>query len=312
MCCLFGLIDYGNHFTGRQKSKLLSVLSKECEARGTDATGIAYNHAGRLSIYKRPLPAHHLKFRFSNDSKVVMGHTRLTTQGSEKQNQNNHPFRSRTSDCEFALAHNGVLYNDRHLRSSLSLPHTSIETDSFVAVQLIEQQGALTPNSLKYMAEQVEGTFVFTVLDADDNLYFVKGDNPLCLYHYPKAGFYLYASTDDILKKAIKRMRLPKEKPVRIPLVEGDIVRIDANGDMIASTFSPQQPEYCLWGMQWNRYLGPKLHRIPTPYGGTPDYLRDLKSVACAYGYSPEDIDELLETGFSLDEVEELLYCGEF
>jgi glucosamine 6-phosphate synthetase-like amidotransferase/phosphosugar isomerase protein len=239
-----------------------------------------------------------------------MGHTRLTTQGSEKLNQNNHPFRGKV-DLPFALAHNGVLYNDRYLRSSLSLPHTSIETDSYVAVQLLEQQGALTSDSLKYMAEQVEGTFVFTVLDAKDNLYFVKGDNPLCLYHYPKAGFYLYASTEEILKKAIKRMRLPKEKPTRIPLVEGDIVQIDADGDMTTSTFSPPQSEYCLWGMQWNRYFGPKLHRISTPYGCTPDYVRDLKSVACAYGYSPEEIDELLETGFSLDEVEELLYCGE-
>ena len=44
-----------------------------------------------------------------------------------------------------------------------------------MAVQLIEQQGALTPASLKTMAEAVEGSFVFTVLDEQDNFYFVKG-----------------------------------------------------------------------------------------------------------------------------------------
>ena len=48
------------------------------------------------------------------------------------------------------------------------------------------------------MAEEVEGSFCFTVLDRKDNLYFVKGDNPLCLYHYPELGLYLYASTEEI------------------------------------------------------------------------------------------------------------------
>lgn len=310
MCCLFGLIDYGDHFSAKQKTKILSVLSAECEIRGTDATGIAYNHAGQLSIYKRPLPAHHLKLRIPTDTKVVMGHTRLSTQGSEKKNQNNHPFLGQT-DSTFALAHNGVLYNDRILRSALDLPQTHIETDSFIAVQLLEQQRALTFNSLKYMAEQVEGTFVFTVLDEKNNLYFVKGDNPLCLYHYPKAGFYLYASTKEILKKTIKRLRLPKEKPVRISLAEGDILRIDSYGAMSTAAFAIRETEYCLWGMNWDRYFPQSLRRTPVSHGENSDYMRDLKSVASTYGYTSEDVDELLTNGFALDEVEALLYYGE-
>ena len=43
MCCLFGLIDYGRTLTPKQKNHLLAVLSTFCEARGTDATGIAYH-----------------------------------------------------------------------------------------------------------------------------------------------------------------------------------------------------------------------------------------------------------------------------
>ncbi|UQT46789.1 hypothetical protein M5E87_16235 [Flavonifractor plautii] len=38
------------------------------------------------------------------------------------------------------MAHNGVLHNDGYLRRSLSLPKTKIETDSYIAVQLIEQK----------------------------------------------------------------------------------------------------------------------------------------------------------------------------
>ena len=33
-----------------------------------------------------------------------------------------------------------------------------------------------------------------------------------------------------------------------------------------------------------------------------------LKGVAAYYGYEPSSIDELLDVGFSTDEIEELLY----
>ena len=57
------------------------------------------------------------------------------------------------------------------LRKRLPLPFTKIETDSYVAVQLLEQKKTLDFASLKYMAEQVEGSFTFTVLDQRNHLY---------------------------------------------------------------------------------------------------------------------------------------------
>ena len=133
MCSLFGLIDYQNTLATRQKNHILQVLSKECEVHGTDATGIAYNFEGSIKVYKRPLAAHKLKFRVPNGVRVVMGHTRLATQGRPADNYNNHPWSTGT----FALAHNGVLWNDRELRQTENLPDTRIQTDSYVAVQLL-------------------------------------------------------------------------------------------------------------------------------------------------------------------------------
>lgn len=92
MCCLFGLLDYGHTLTEKQTNRIISTLAAECEARGTDATGIAYNSGGKLCVYKRPLPAHRMRFRIPTDARLIMGHTRMTTQGSEKKNYNNHPF----------------------------------------------------------------------------------------------------------------------------------------------------------------------------------------------------------------------------
>ena len=39
MCSLFGLMDYQNKLTTREKNRILNTLARECEVRGTDATG---------------------------------------------------------------------------------------------------------------------------------------------------------------------------------------------------------------------------------------------------------------------------------
>lgn len=163
MSCLFGILDYNQSLNSKQLNKMVAVLSKACEVRGTDATGIAYNYNERLCIYKRPLSARKMHYKIPNGVHYVMGHTRMTTQGNERFNYNNHPFLGKTDNTDFALAHNGVLYNDYHLRLTERLADTKIETDSYIAVQLIEKNRTLDTESLKYMAEQLEGSFTITV-----------------------------------------------------------------------------------------------------------------------------------------------------
>lgn len=310
MCCLFGLIDYGHSLTGRQKNQMLSVLASACEARGTDATGIAYNVGGTLRIYKRPVPAHRLRFRVPDTARVILGHTRMTTQGSAKRNYNNHPFLGVAGKDVFALAHNGMLHNDITLRKGLHLPKTKIQTDSYIAVQLIEQKNTLNFDSLKYMAEEVEGSFTFTVLDRRDRLYIVKGDNPLCLLHFPSLGLYLYASTEEILRRAISQMDFGASKSCRIPLDCGEILRIDRDGVLTRSEFDDYRLfahwQASLWDIPRRRpWEGVRISPV------SKSYLEEVKSVAPAFGYTPEEIDRLAEMGFFPEELEDFLYCGE-
>jgi len=303
MCCLFGFVDYGHKLSRKQRSIILSVLSVSSEERGTDATGIAYNACGKLHIYKRPLPAHLMWYRVPLNATLVMGHTRMTTQGAESRNYNNHPFYGQTDTTDFALAHNGVLHNDKQLRKRLNLPDTIIETDSYIAVQLVEAARELSFSSLRYMAEKLEGSFTITVLSAKDELYFVKGDNPMCIYHYPENGIYLYASTEKILKKAIKRIPFRLGKPVRIDLYNGQILCIDANGNISRSGFDDSKL-YSMWGYpNYRMYTGHSAVE-------EDEYLGDLKSVAMFYGLYPEDIDKLLADGYTTEDIEELIYCG--
>ena len=304
MCGLFGIADFSGQLTAREKNHILSVLSTECEERGTDATGIAYCTQNHLTVYKRPLEAHRMRFRVPEDSRVIMGHTRMTTQGKASRNRNNHPFYGNASGKQFALAHNGVLWNDAYLRRVQHLPQTRIETDSYIAVQLIEQKKTLDFESLRYMAEQVEGSFAFTVLDEQENLYFVKGDNPLCLYRY-RCGIYLYASTEAILNRALQRLYLPFGKPERIELDCGEILKLTPDSRQERASFDASSL-LSPWGS--SPLWPPKRRRANKT--AEQAYLDDLKSIAAWYGISPERVDRLLNSGFSTDEIEEFLYEG--
>ena len=178
MCGLFGFSKYGNE-KFNDLSDLTNSLAEQSAVRGTDATGVAFNRMSNLNILKDSKSAYRMTFKRPDDIHTLIGHTRHSTQGSERKNYNNHPFLGKTKNAKFALAHNGVLMNDNELRKELKLPKTKIETDSYIAVQLIESQHMLDAKSLKYMAEKVDGSFSFSLLDDKDNIYLVKGDSPL-------------------------------------------------------------------------------------------------------------------------------------
>ena len=303
MCCLFGFIDYAGALSVKQKSRLIRELSIAAEARGTDATGIAYNTSRGLQIYKRPLAAHRLHLRIPAEAHVVSGHTRMTTQGSAKKNFNNHPFFGHVKGKTFALAHNGTIWNDLELRRTKHLPRTKVQTDSFIAVQLIEQQKSLDFSSLRYTAEAIEGSFSFTVLSERDDLYLIKGDNPLNIVHFPKVGVYIYASTAEILNKALARCGNWLGRGEKVDIEMGDIVKIDSRGRITRGTFDASKFYRSSWGY-WDTPLYPKA-----PHS-EEEHLTLLKSVAKAFGFTGEMVDRLLEQGFSTDDVEELLYEG--
>ena len=220
----------------------------------------------------------------------------MTTQGNEKFNYNNHPFYGH-ADKNFAVAHNGVLYNDKELRVEKHLPKAKIETDSYVAVQLIEQQGKLNFDSLKNMAESVQGSFCFTALDENNTFYIVKGSNPMCLLHFVSLGLYVYASTESILTKALWKVGLSKLKYEQIFLKEGDMICINKNGELSESSFAMQND---FRNIVWQY----------SDYDWEDDYTQQeelLLEMCGCYGVSEEDVLLLLDYGYSADEIEEML-----
>ena len=233
MCAIFGFLNHGNKVSNAVLKKLIKALSVCAEIRGTDATGISYIKSGEIITFKKAKPAHKVKLYFPTGTKAVIGHTRFTTQGSEKQNYNNHPFESEKG---FALAHNGVLYNDKELHEKYMLPDTKIETDSYVAVQLLEYFGGADMANIRRMSEVVEGSFTFTILRNDNTLFLVKGSNPIAIYHFAELGIYVYASTKEILDNALNSINF-NYPHTEIKLTDGEILQINSDGTAVKDTF---------------------------------------------------------------------------
>lgn len=297
MCALFGWLDYKHIIPHKILKKLTQALANAAEERGTDAAGISYIRDGKVVIYKRPKPAHKIRFNAPEGTTAIMGHTRLTTQGNQKFNFNNHPFHGK-ADKDFSFAHNGVLYNDDELRREKNLPNTHIETDSYIAVQLIEQQKRLDFDSLKNMAETVQGNFNFTVLDENNSLYIIKGSNPMCLLHFENLGIYIYASTESIMNTALMKLELLNFSYSRIETVHGDIIKINSSGFLSRSEFeSKKDYEYASWFKYYDDF--------EDDYYSQHEQL--LLEMCNCYGVDEEDVMMLLDYGYSADEIEDML-----
>ena len=304
MCSIYGFVNYGNNVKGKQLKELVRALSVESEIRGTDASGIAYVKDGRMTIYKEPKPAHKMKFYFPSDTKVLIGHTRMATHGSPKHNYNNHPFLGKTKDGYFAFCHNGVIYNNRMLEEAEQMPKSFIETDSYVAVKLIEKYRELNFETIARMSEAVYGSFVFTMLNEDNTLYISKGENPLCLLHFKELGLYVYSSTTEIMAKTLSRCFLKKHDFDVVKVDEGEIICIDSKGELERGCFMPDKNNYGYTfglGKQrscWSDYF---------------DYLDDVEQgdlfdVCSSFGLSQDDLILLYEMGYDDEEIEAMLY----
>lgn len=300
MCGNFGFTDTKNRLSVKQKRKLTKALAVASEVRGTDATGIAYVNNGNLNVYKRPCAAHKIRFYVPANISTVIGHTRLTTQGSEKKNYNNHPFVGKCGKTNFALTHNGVIENETLLNQQYHLPTSQIETDSHVIVQLLERYRYLQIEGIAEVASLLKGTFTFVLLDNFGRVTLVKGNNPLCIFYFKEPGLYIYASTKEILQTAICKAGLNGLLYEEIELIMGDVLQIHPDGTTEKSSFDCSLLEiYYPYEMWYSPlYLCQEAD----------EYLETLLCIAQAKGYEEEEILELFNIGCSLDEIADFIY----
>ena len=215
----------------------------------------------------------------------------MATHGDARNNYNNHPFVGHTAEGDFALCHNGVLFNYEQVQKQEQLPKTKIKTDSYVAVQLIEKYGKADFETIGKMSDQVNGSFVFTVLTSEEKLYISKWNNPICLLHFQKLGIYVYTSTKEIMQMALRGTIFEKQTIDVIPVSEGEMISIDKNGVIERSRFTPEYDDF--FG-----YYGCRAFRERDDYDS---YLCEYGNM---FGVSEEEIMMLYDMGYDDEEIE--------
>lgn len=210
MCTICG------HYV-RQQARIPSAdiydMLKKMEHRGPDTHG-AYLDGQVL----RAETVEELEPSFRTDSRIGLGHSRLSIVGREPLTQ---PFIS--CDGELTLIHNGEIYNYQELKTLLMHDH-EIETssDSEIIVHLLEEayEGDLL-DAVEKVAALLDGMFAIAVSDgrsvvvARDPV----GKKPV---YYIENGPVTYFASE---KKALWN---GKDEPVR--LKPGEIMRIDDDG----------------------------------------------------------------------------------
>lgn len=325
MCSIFGWTDYKGIISHKLAEALTNALATCATVRGTDATGISYVRDGNIEIYKVAKPAYEVELKIPEGTRAVVGHTRMSTHGSETHNFNNHPFRGKCKNTTFAFAHNGVLSNYKAVQTKYGLPATKIETDSYAAVQLLEHYGKLSFESIKNMSEAVSGSFMFTMIDQNNSIWLSKGSNPITIYNYEELGIVVYASTTSILEQALETCGILDSSHIDIKMTEGDIFKFDKNGKLTKSEFDSFVSYYRDYsGYRYNPhdyYYNQYRNKSTTKNTKTTD--SDSKIVVadsdyevflqvCSLaGISKDDIAMLLGVGYTQDEIEDLAYKSE-
>lgn len=100
------------------------------------------------------------------------------------------------------------------------------------------------------------------------------------------------------MKNALKRVGLHKFAFERIETDEGDIIKIDSSGNITRSQFKPAPTyttfsKYKWWYSDYDDYYSA--------------YEQTLIDMASLYGSDPDEIIMLLEYGYTVVEVEELM-----
>ena len=130
-----------------------------------------------------------------------------------------------------------------------------------------------------------------------------RGYNPLALYHYEKYGFYIYASTETILDRALAELGILRFDHTEIDTNCGDIIKIDSTGTMERGLFDTSN----LFAYDY-RFLRSYYWDYPDPSEHEPQDIKQLKDFAASIGVAREDIDLLLSYGYFVEEIEEMLY----
>lgn len=198
MCGIMGFYCFGEKKPEKQKIETMFEL---LQSRGTDSSGFAFLREGNLIVHKAPIRSSIMtrtkEWQELELPSVFIAHTRMKTQGSEKNNNNNHPLFNKTGLC---IVHNGMIHNDVEIFGKAKRDG---EVDSEAILSVLASKGK--GDKIKKVFEKLEGSFAFACIDRHnpETLILVKKDNPLELFFDEERDILFFCSEAEIMREAL-------------------------------------------------------------------------------------------------------------
>lgn len=213
MCGIYGLISVkGPAPKDEDWRKLLAALGALSCVRGTDSAGLARaDKYGICDIVKDAVPAWELVRNprwqeVARPGTFAIGHTRFATHGTVCQ-RNAHPFAFRADDSsETCAVHNGMISNHQEL---VGKGGVISEVDS---ANLIAALAGEDIDTYKSVLRKTKGTLALAIVRkpprGNGRLILTRSGNPLYMCRVANLQALAFASTEDILKKALAACHL--------------------------------------------------------------------------------------------------------
>lgn len=225
MCGIYGWI--GDTTQRSKVFELFENLGIESESRGKHATGY-YSLNGSVTSAKAPLPASDFfkikayKDLYSKSTPhVLIGHNRWATHGNPKDNRNNHPFTTN----RWGFIHNGNVANTIDISTYSDCDSEKIFR--FFTKDYYNSHSAL--NSIEKVLKTFDrGDMACALADAKtDSLYLFRNDGrPLVKTFLEDLNIIVFASTKEILERALKKSKIKYDNDKIYSLKVGQILRI--------------------------------------------------------------------------------------
>ena len=245
MCGLCGILFERRRRTARERAHLLDIFTRLLvlsESRGRHASGVGWIRSdGSCGVYKAPMPASELVRQkayvkaiaaIDNKTTLLMGHTRWRTQGSETNNDNNHPLvlAPEVQDAPtLLLTHNGHVTNADALFRRFGFAREA-EVDSEILLHLAAaavSRGIWDLVHLRRYLARCHGTMtaIFASTAFPRDIIIAKGNKPLSLVYSPCHRVTFYASELSLLAEVLgerdewEELQLP---PMTLALFSGE------------------------------------------------------------------------------------------
>lgn len=218
MCGIFGVVASNNSkISANSLNRLMKKLFEQSETRGKDASGVLAIVSDEILIFKQAQRAsvmlktqsfaevmdHAQRSFVAGNVFAMAGHTRMVTNGSEDNENNNQPV---VKD-DMVLLHNGIIVNDLELWEKHPECHRQYQVDTEVFGALLTEGvrvGELMPSAIRQAFGSIQGANTIAAINSGtEHIWLGTSNGSLYYWSEPTLGMSMFGSEKYILEQAL-------------------------------------------------------------------------------------------------------------